>query len=150
MINLDRLKSTLLTSGLQQKDQPLYQVINQLIDALREAIGLIGSGSGGGGGGTVINQITNLFQSGIAGENGSDGDMGSPGVPGATGATGRDGQPGIPGNDGLDGNDCYYLIGSGGSSSSSVDHVVMSDGALPIPSPVDDGFGNFVYIAYTP
>lgn len=33
---------------------------------------------------------------------------------------------------------------------SSVDHVVMSDGATPTPSPVDDGFGNFIYIPYTP
>lgn len=30
------------------------------------------------------------------------------------------------------------------------DYVVMSDGATPTPSPVDDGFGNFIYIAYTP
>lgn len=30
-IDLSRLKSQLLTSGLQQKDNPLYQVINQLI-----------------------------------------------------------------------------------------------------------------------
>lgn len=35
---LDRLKSQLLTSGVQQKNQPLYQVINQLIDFLRQAI----------------------------------------------------------------------------------------------------------------
>jgi len=31
-MNLDRLKSQLLTSGLQVKDPPLFQVINQLID----------------------------------------------------------------------------------------------------------------------
>lgn len=30
------------------------------------------------------------------------------------------------------------------------DYVVMSDGATPTPAPVDDGFGNFVYIPYTP
>lgn len=33
--DLDRLKSSLLTSGLQQKDNALYQVINQLIDFMR-------------------------------------------------------------------------------------------------------------------
>ena len=32
---LDRLKSQLMTSGLQQKDNALFQVINQLIDFLR-------------------------------------------------------------------------------------------------------------------
>lgn len=34
---LDRLKSQLLTSGLSQKDQPLFQIINQLIDVLRQS-----------------------------------------------------------------------------------------------------------------
>ena len=33
---LDRLKSQLLTSGLQIKDNPLFQVINQLIDSTRQ------------------------------------------------------------------------------------------------------------------
>lgn len=32
-------------------------------------------------------------------------------------------------------------------SASSADYVVMSDGAEP-PAPVDDGFGNFIYIEY--
>ncbi len=35
---LDRLKSQLQTTGLQQKNFPLYQVINQLIDSLRQNI----------------------------------------------------------------------------------------------------------------
>ncbi len=34
--------------------------------------------------------------------------------------------------------------------SDALDYVVMSDGATPIPSPVDDGFGNFIYIPYEP
>lgn len=33
---------------------------------------------------------------------------------------------------------------------SALDHVVMSDGAIPTPSPVNDGFGNFIYIPYSP
>lgn len=35
-IRLDRLLSILLTSGLQQKDQPLFQVISQLIQATKD------------------------------------------------------------------------------------------------------------------
>ncbi len=31
-----------------------------------------------------------------------------------------------------------------------LDYVVMSDGATPIPSPMNDGFGNFIYIPYEP
>lgn len=34
--NLDRLKSALMTSGLSQKDPPLFQVINGLIDYIRQ------------------------------------------------------------------------------------------------------------------
>jgi predicted acyltransferase len=32
---VDRLKSQLLLSGLSQKDQPLFQIINTLIDTIR-------------------------------------------------------------------------------------------------------------------
>lgn len=38
---------------------------------------------------------------------------------------------------------------SNGTGGSSVDYVVMSNGANP-PSPVDDGAGNFIYVGYTP
>lgn len=52
-IDLSRLKANLLTSGLQQKDNPLFQVINQLIQFVEANIGNIttvisGGGSGGG------------------------------------------------------------------------------------------------------
>lgn len=36
MIDLDRLQTTLQVSGLQIKDPPLYQVISQLLQAVRE------------------------------------------------------------------------------------------------------------------
>jgi hypothetical protein len=60
---------------------------------------------------------------------------------GPPGPPGEDGEPGPPGPPGEAGS---------GSSGSGVDHVVMSDGATPTPSPVDDGFGNFIYVEYTP
>ena len=37
--NLNRLKSQLLITGLQKKDNPLFQVINQLIVAVRQLQG---------------------------------------------------------------------------------------------------------------
>lgn len=56
---VDRLKAQLLGSGLQQQNFPLYQVINQLIDALRQTIAVtdavLGISSGGGGTG-ILNQ----------------------------------------------------------------------------------------------
>jgi len=51
---LDRLKSQLLTSGLQQRNSSLYQVIDQLIDYVRSlnqaTFGTSTSGGSGGGG----------------------------------------------------------------------------------------------------
>lgn len=35
---LDRLRSQLLTSGLQQRDNPLWQVIDTLIQAARQSL----------------------------------------------------------------------------------------------------------------
>ncbi len=47
---LDRLRSTLLKSGLQQKDQPLFQVIDTLLDVFRESLtGITGQISGNTG-----------------------------------------------------------------------------------------------------
>jgi len=61
MIDLDRLKSNLMTSGLQQKDNALFQVIKDLIDALRQFILELQSGGitpSGGSGTTIINKRT--------------------------------------------------------------------------------------------
>lgn len=80
---IDRLKSQLLTSRIQTTNQPLYQVINQLIDALKSTAdvaqqGLV-SGGGGGGGGTII-VPERIYQ--IQGTDGYDGEDGLVGPPG--------------------------------------------------------------------
>jgi len=129
---LDRLKVSLLKSGLQQKDQPLYQVINQLIDFLRKSIGLLQEAISGGtsGGSTAINQtIQQLLldndrgddegiiipgSQGIQGligpvgplifpSDGEDGDIGAPGVTGQIGLPGQIGPPGFDGEEGEEG-----------------------------------------------
>lgn len=80
---LFRLKSQLLTSGIQEKNQPLYQVINLLIDGVISGLAqvntsLSGSGSGSGSGGllgasylTILNETASLPNSRalLAGEN---------------------------------------------------------------------------------
>lgn len=63
---LDRLKSQLLTSGLQERNNALFQVINQLIDNLRQNID------------TTQAQITAI----PAGATGATGPRGFPGGPG--------------------------------------------------------------------
>lgn len=47
-IDLDRLKANLLTSGLQIKDKALFQVIDQLIQSVREHVGQINATVGSG------------------------------------------------------------------------------------------------------
>jgi hypothetical protein len=62
-VTLDRLKSQLLTSGLQQENFALFQVINQLIDFLRAEVTATQnaiSGSSGGGGGIGLLGATYL------------------------------------------------------------------------------------------
>lgn len=103
IVALDRLKSQLLTSGLQERNQALFQVINQLIDFLRQSINLTASQitaitsstSGGSGGGTII---TNGAVMPLDGEDGADGIPGIPGPQGIQGLIGPMGPPGIDGD----------------------------------------------------
>lgn len=101
IIALDRLKSQLLTSGLQERNQALYQVINQLIDFLRQSINLTSAqitaltpSGGGSGGGTII---TNANGIPLDGFDGTDGEMGPPGQQGPRGFQGPIGPPGFDG-----------------------------------------------------
>lgn len=56
MIKLDRLKAQLHISGLQHKDLPLFQVISELIDAIRSfQISVFGTTTEAGGGGGIGN-----------------------------------------------------------------------------------------------
>jgi hypothetical protein len=85
---IDRLKSQLLTSGLSQKDSPLYQVINQLIDATKELI-------------DEFNNIDN--SSNVTNISGSSSVSGPPGMMGLPGMAGSIGPPGASGDTGPQG-----------------------------------------------
>lgn len=89
-VSLDRLQSQLLTSGIQQTNNALYQVITQLLFATRQLqdnINLVDSkgGSGSGGSSTIqhLTQITQLLLSGSS-DGDSDGEMGPPGIQGVS------------------------------------------------------------------
>lgn len=118
---IDRLKSQLLTTGLQTKDNGLFQIINQLIDTLREGINQNTE---------QIRGVTIDYQQAIDaavandvgkyilldGEPGEDGVMGPPGkdgIVGRDGVIGRDGLT-IPVLDGEDGMDGFPVIGPSG------------------------------------
>lgn len=131
--SLDRLKSQLLVSGLQQSNQPLYQVIFQLIDTVRQLTNEINGEISGGGSGSLSGNsfvtteneqvlLPNSRQitagSGIGFNNdgkrliinaavlsGNDGFDGEPGPIGPPGIKGEQGIPGLMGIPGLDGED---------------------------------------------
>lgn len=145
MIDLSRLQSQLQTSGLQQKDNPLFQVISQLIASLKQIqddiLGKVKSTPSSGGG------TTNIITSGIGtpGADGIDGNDGV-GIPGATGPQGPAGPAssavgmiGPPGQDGLDGGDSIIMIGSASSGGGG------TTGGIPysITAPVD---GDYAWI----
>lgn len=146
MINLKRLKATLLISGLQQKDPPLFQVINQLIDALQEFVNTTTASLGpGGSSNTVINNT--IFQ--LLNDLGDSGNGDSsiiPGPAGSNGTIGRDGLT-IPGQDGIDGENQYLLI-----QSSIVDTyaVPLTNGNGEAPEIIFDSFGDVVMVTGIP
>lgn len=85
--SLDRLQATLLTSGLQIKDQPLYQVISQIISALQQVANAQSGTGGSGGGGSVVNNITNQnFALSFGDNEGGNDPMVIPGPAGADGS----------------------------------------------------------------
>jgi len=108
--DFNRLKVTLLKSGLQQKDNPLYQVIDTLIDYVRkfqqntssqleENISSINLQNF-----PIIQNIPGMDgNEGEQGEQGIPGTIGRDGVAGIAGGIGSIGPPGIDGEDGIDG-----------------------------------------------
>lgn len=118
---IDRLKAQLLTSGLSQQNQALFQVINLLIDATRQALfnsqQITGGGSGGGGllGGTFLTSADEtgslpqsrqvLPGSGIQFQDTPGRRIIHAAIPFGmdSGGEGEDGPPGPPGRDGVAG-----------------------------------------------
>lgn len=92
MSNIDRLLNQLNATQLAQKDNPLYQVIKQLIQRTKELEAILGTG----GGSTTIENITNIIQQISLEDGGSSGDDGPPGIQGIAGDTGATGAQGPP------------------------------------------------------
>lgn len=133
--SLDRLKFQLLVSGIQQSNQPLYQVIVQLINTLRQVVDetnteISGGGSGSVSGGSYVTiedeQATLPNSKQISAGNGISFNINGkkiiinasmlqeldafdndiePGLPGPPGSIGLQGIQGIQGIPGLDGLD---------------------------------------------
>jgi len=94
---INRLKSQLLTSGIQQQNAALFQVLNTLIDANSQSLSSIQSiiNNGGGSGSSIINIINNQGIPGLDGNDGQDGENGLPGIQGPQGIAGPMGPSGL-------------------------------------------------------
>ena len=109
VVALDRLKAQLLTSGLAERNNALFQVINQLIDNLRQGIDTLSqqinviSGGGGGGGGGSTGSTTAI---GLMPEIPTEGERGLDGLPGKDGVSIQ----GPPGMDGQNAEEEIFLI----------------------------------------
>jgi hypothetical protein len=94
-----RLFSLLLNTGLQTKDNPLYQVIYQLIGQVSKLTAdSAASSSSTNNSTTVINQI--IQQLALGDDSSGDGEVGPPGV------------RGLDGNDGANGMVPYFIASS--------------------------------------
>ena len=140
IVSLDRLQSQLLTSGLQEKNFPLYQVISQLIGFLRQTIDetAIAISEGGSGGGTTI--IQNQIQQLMMLDANDDYGLIIPGPAGIDGIIGKDGTagpPGMPGDDGEPGD--YYLPMPGPQGNQGVTGAGGPVGPMMVPNDGEDG-----------
>lgn len=101
-----RLYSLLLKTGLQQKDNRLWQIIHDLIGAvanLNNPSGPLSIISGGGS--TVLTQIIQAIP-GLDGLDGEDALV----IQGLQGLQGAIGPQGVPGFDGEEGGDIFIIV----------------------------------------
>lgn len=118
--DLTRLRATLLTSGIQQKNSALFQVIDGLIANLRELEQLIEASGGSGGGGSSIVNITQIQQ-----------------FIDAFSDSGGDDYQGM------------IAVGGGGSTPTPEDDFIwvpLTDGDALEPSDIFDSFGNHIMV----
>lgn len=112
-IDPTRLYTALLNTGLQQKDNPLYQVIHDLINnlsAISKQTNLSSSISSNTN--TIQNNITQLLTTlSEDGIDGLDGVPGLSGVQGIQGISGINGSNGFSGIDGIDGDNGISIPG---------------------------------------
>lgn len=106
MIDPARLYSALLNTGLQSRDNALYQVIHDLIANLVLVSKQTSTVISGGSSTSIVNNNTTQFM-----DSGSNfGEPGEDGIPGVSGKQGIQGPQGIPGMDGVDGEDSIFLL----------------------------------------
>lgn len=143
--DLDKLKSSLAETQLQTKNNALWQVVKGLIDGVQQ-------------GATYNKTEFNKLVEQINSINNSINIIIGTLIQNSNFITWSDETLNLPNSRNLlAGSNVSFDDAVAGertinvtSGGSLTDYVVASDGALPTPSPMDDGFGNFMYIPYTP
>lgn len=147
-----RLLSQLNNTQLQQKDNPLYQVLFQLINLTAKLSQVVNNSSSGGGGSSSV--ITNNIIQQLWAQDGNDGQdgigiQGRDGINGTNGTNGTNGLNGVmgpPGMDGSDGSDGISIVGPigpiglQGLTIPGMDGIDGQDGTLSIAG--DTAFQN--------
>ena len=145
---LQDLKQILANSATLQRDKALYQTVQQLIDRISVSRDIIVGDS------TIVDNSLNDINTII--NNIVNNTTGTGGSSSATFITENDETATLPNSLRLvAGTNITFVIGGStltisSTGGSSADYVVLSDGGLPTPLPIDDGFGNFIYVPYTP
>lgn len=132
--NLDRLLSQLNTSGLQQNDIPLYQVIAQLIKKVKELESSLSSLTDNDTTNIITNNDTGSLIIAFPDTDSQYGMVGPPGIAGPTGSTGSTGPQGpitlgpmgLNGEDGLMGMPIPGNIGPTGPTGPSAVWVLVA------------------------
>jgi hypothetical protein len=94
MIDISRLQVQLQRTRLQNKDNPLYQLLHELINSLNEVNNSVNTISGTSSTGTVVNNTTQVVQQIISGSEYDGGfNNGIIAIPGPKGEQGSSGSP---------------------------------------------------------
>lgn len=142
--------ATLNKAGLATKNPPLHQAVKTIIDRLQKWRANVVSNFS-----TITNNIANINDtiSNSGGSGGLQADIDK--LKAADYATVADDHTLLPNSRQLIAGTNITFDDSIAnqrkiSATAGVDYVVMSDGSIPTAHTVDDGAGNFIYVAYTP
>lgn len=132
-IDPSRLIYQLQNTGLQNKDNPLYQLLFQMIQIVAGLDKSVTAASSQSGGSSITNILGFPPLLSDSGAEGLLNDMLS--IPGRDGTIGRDGMQGAPGLDGNDGEDAIPIPGPRGEDGANgmVPYYISSTETFTVP-----------------
>ncbi len=142
-VDTKRLITTLTNSKIATENNSLYQTIFRLINDVSKFE-------------KSSNETLTTIQNVVSGGGGSGGGGGNPGLANANYLTTVNNQSQLPNSRQILAGTNITFTDNGTTFTIatvplvSTDYVVMSDGDVTNPQPMNDGNGNFIYVPYTP